>query len=81
MTTQRSAEHETASDLRRTQYRLVTDPRWGWRVVRSKDGHAVLKDLKKTNLVSRARRLARERHAELLIFDREGRLQERVIAI
>jgi hypothetical protein len=57
-------------------YVLRTDPRGGWRVDRQNGPPAVLRGVKKTDLVSRARRLARADGARLLIHRRDGSLEE-----
>jgi hypothetical protein len=57
-------------------YILQADPRGGWRVNRENDRLAVLRGVKKTDLVSRARRLARSEGARLLIHRRDGSLED-----
>jgi hypothetical protein len=57
-------------------YILQADPRGGWRVNRQKDRLGVLRGVKKTDLVARARRLARSEGARLLIHRRDGSLEE-----
>jgi hypothetical protein len=55
---------------------LEPDPRGGWRVRRQSERLSVLRSVKKTDLVSRARRFAREINATLLIHRRDGSLEE-----
>jgi hypothetical protein len=59
-----------------TVFVLEPDPRGGWRVCRQNERLAVLRGVRKTDLVSRARRFTREVNGTLLIRRRDGSLEE-----